>query len=436
MRARAIAVGLAALTVSAGVALGAGLFRNGGSAAFEVLAHVDPGGGYGGDVVLHDQIAYLSSHRGSDTCFAAGVRVFDLHDPRQPRRVATFADGVSAPVLAESWTEKTVVRTVATPSFTGTLAVTSVQACSPREGGFQGFALYDVSRPANPRRLALVRTEPRGSHEIWLQRRGARVYVYTAITASEIRSSPDGDTPGEPDFRIYDVSDPRSPMEVGGWGAWKELGLRPFEPGAGPLDGNFVHSVLGNAAGTRAYLSYWRLGTVILDVSDPTRPRYLGRTRGDTANTHSAWLDERRNLLVETHERTGGRPIFYRLRGSGDPVALATLTLPRRLLTEGHRRGGLSPVSGITLTDSVHDAKLDGTTAYLSWYSQGVVAADISDPTKPKVIARFLPRPGKDPERLLCPDHPCVAVWGMDIGPDYVVAADMISGLWVLKLNR
>ena len=433
MRARTIAVGLAAALA---VGVGATVLTHGSPAGFEVLAHVDPGGGYSGDVVLHHRFAYLSSHRGDETCFAAGVRVFDLHDPRKPRRVAAFADGASEPALAQSWTEKTIVRTVDTPSFAGELAVASIQACAPGKGGFQGFALYDVSSPSSPKRLALVRTEPRGSHEIWLQRRGSKAYVYTAIIASEIRTSPNGRTPGEPDFRIYDVSDPRRPVEVGGWGAWQELGLRPFEPGAARLDGNFVHSVLGNAAGTRAYLSYWKLGTVILDVSDPARPRYLGRTRGDTSSTHSAWLDEKRNVLVETHERDGGRPTFYRLRGAGDPEELATLTLPRRLLAEGHRGGGLSAVSGISLSDSVHDAKLDGMTAYLSWYSQGVVAVDLADPAQPKVIARFLPRPGKDPERLLCPDHPCVAVWGVDVGPGYVVASDLVSGLWVLKLNR
>jgi len=434
---RTIVVGLAAaIVVGAGAALGAALLKDDKPAGFEVLAHVDPGGGYAGDVVLHERVAYISSHRGEEECFAAGVRAFDLRDPRKPRRLATFADGASEPALAKSWTEKTIVRTVDTPTFTGDLAVTSVQACNPREGGFQGFALYDVSHPATPRRLALVRTEPRGSHEVWLQRRGSKAYVYTAIIASEIRTSPDGETPGEPDFRIYDVSDPRRPVKVGGWGAWKELGLQPFRSASNTLDGNFVHSVIGNAAGTRAYLSYWNLGTVILDVSDPTRPRYVGRTHGDTKYTHSAWLDEKRKLLVETHERAGGKPILYRLRGDGDPEELATLTLSRRLLTEGHRRGGLSAVSGIVLTDSVHDAKLDGTTAYFSWYSQGVVAADVSDPAQPKVIARFLPRPGKDPERLLCPDHPCVAVWGVDVGPGYVVASDLVSGLWVLKLNR
>ena len=60
--------------------------------------------------------------------------------------------------------------------------------------------------------------------------------------------------------------------------------------GRDALAANLVHSVITNDAGTRAYLSYWDLGTVILDISNPSAPRYLGRTgfEGDEdGNAHS-----------------------------------------------------------------------------------------------------------------------------------------------------
>ena len=105
-----------------------------------------------------------------------------------------------------------------------------------------------------------------------LTQAGGRALVFTASLRSEALDSPDGATPGRPDFRIWDVSDPHNPVQVGSWGAWKELGLKPFPDIRRPLDGNLTHSVVTNAAGTRAYLSYWDLGTVILDVSDPAAP--------------------------------------------------------------------------------------------------------------------------------------------------------------------
>ena len=89
---------------------------------------------------------------------------------RHPPRVSTFASGAAEPEVAGSWTEKTIVQHVATPAFSGDLAVTSFQHC--RDNAFRGFGLYDVTDPRAPRRLALVRTEVRGSHEIWLQPRG------------------------------------------------------------------------------------------------------------------------------------------------------------------------------------------------------------------------------------------------------------------------
>jgi hypothetical protein len=95
----------------------------------------------------------------------------------------------------------------------------------------------------------------------------------------------------------------------------------------------------------------------------------------------------------------------------------------------------MSAVNGLTLADSVHDPKVVGTRAYFSWYSQGVVAADVSDPARPRVLARFLPPAARDRESLLCPDRRCSAVWGVDTSGPYVVASDLNSGLWVLRLR-
>jgi hypothetical protein len=416
---------LAAALISATVAgVGGAVAARDQTARFEVLAHVPAPGGYSGDVVLHRGHAYLSSHRGSAACPAHGVRIYSLADPRRPKRLAAFGR------IPGTWTEKTIVRHVESAAFRGELAVTSVQACAP--GSFQGFALYDVTRPSRPKELTRFRTDPRGSHELWLQPVGRRAYVYTAIIASELRSSPDGTTPGEPDFRIVDVSDPRKPVVVGGWGAWKELGLVPFADPSKRLDGNFVHSVVGD--GTRAYLSYWDLGTVVLDVTTPARPRYLGRTRGAVDNSHSSWLG-RAGLLVETHEASGGKATLYG-RTAGDPVRLSTFSLPDAVIRQGHRVAGIAAVSGLELSDSVHDAKLQGSLALFSWYGQGVVAADVSNARKPRFLARFLARPEADPERLLCPGRRCTAVWGVDVEGETIVASDLISGLWVLRLRR
>ena len=383
----------------------------------EVLAHVYPGPGTNADVYGYRNHAYLASWVGRG-CLSKGVRVYDLRDPRNPTHVSTFADVASDPSLRRTWTEKVIVKHVNTPAFNGDLAVVSFQTCSGTADRldpsvFRGFGLYDVTNPAQPVQLALYATEPgvnRGSHEIWLESAGDRAYVYTAIIDSELRTER-----AKADFRIVDVSDPRSPVEVGQWGAWKELGIPPRETGRQ----NFVHSVITNDQATLAYLSYWDLGTVILDISNPAQPRYLGRTsfRADeTGNAHSAAIARGDDLLVETRETGAGLPAIYDISNPAAPVRLSDFVI------DGYER------------DTVHDPKIRGGKVYFSWYSFGVVVADISRPTQPKLLAQFVPEHDVVNPDFFC-TTPCTEVWGTFVDGNYVLASDMNSGLWVFRVK-
>jgi hypothetical protein len=407
-----------------------------------VVGHVDPGGGFNGDVVAHRGYAYLGSwgsRASAETCPSQGVRVYSLFNMASPQLAATFAGGTE-PGLAGTWTEKVIVRSVSTPSFKGDLATVSVQACVV--GAFRGFALYDVTNPAQPKRLALVETPgTSGSHEIWLQPVGSKVYVYTAIPRSEQVTSPDGATPGQADFRIFDVSDPSAPVQVGAWGAWKELGI---PTGGWDANGvprvNFVHSVTGD--GTRAYLSYWDLGAVILDVSNPAAPKYLGRTTfapNEEGNAHSTWVDGRTNVLVQTDEdfsvtsdSTGtleqawGYAHFYDVSNPASPQLLSTFKLPSTTQSPQSAAGYYS----------VHDPKLSGRYAYLSWYAEGVVVLDVSRPTAPRLVAQFVPPPAPDARGFWGPpDAAFTHVWGTFVYGANILASDINSGLWIFQVR-
>ena len=205
-------------------------------------------------------------------------------------------------MLEASWTEKIQVRRVHTRKFKGDLAAVSLQPCEA--GGIGGIALYDVTNPRHPRELAVFENGVSGVHELWMQVRGKRVYVYQATIFEEIFQFFDGLEPGNPDFRVIDVSDPRSPEQVGQWGAWEELDIVPTAAN-GSFPFNFVHSMIGNEDGDRVYLSYWDIGTVILDMSDPTDPEFIGRTSfgpNQEGNAHSSWLADRERILIENQE--------------------------------------------------------------------------------------------------------------------------------------
>jgi hypothetical protein len=424
-----VAVGLLGLAGGGVAQTEARAAKPDGPVRTQLLGHVNPGGSaYTADVVARRGYAYLGSWRGAGgACPSAGVRVFSLANPRLPKHVATFADGASEPDVRGTWTEKTIVRHVQTASFTGDLAVTSFQSCAA--GSFRGFGLYDVTNPAQPRRLALVHLDPRGSHEIWLAAARRHAWVYTAIPLSELLSAPDYDpktgtasTPGQPDFRIFDVTDPAKPRQVGAWGAWRKLGIRPTA-GRGFLPANFVHSVITNPQATRAFLSYWDLGTVILDIRQPANPRYLGRTGAHDAegDAHSAWLAKGGKVLIETHEDGLGRPYFFDISNQRRPRLLSKFGS----LTNGDPR---------QFVNGVHDPKVLGNRAYFSWYSRGVVIADISKPSRPRLLTRFVPRKTTDSAHGLC-DSPCTMTWGVFPTKSYVLAADMISGLWVFRVR-
>ena len=411
-----------------------------------VVGHVDPGGGFNADVVAHRRYAYLASWGAFeddqvDFCPSQGIRVYSLHKPSNPVLVATFGDEASEPDLAGTWTEKVIVRRINTPSFKGDLAVASIQSCT--EEAFAGFGLWDVTDPTNPERLALYEAAgTHGSHEIWLQRRGNRAYVYTAIPFSEFDTSPDGGTtPGRADFRIVDVSDPTNPTDVGEWGAWAELGVLPFFTDENGVErANFVHSVQGH--GKRAYLSYWDLGTVILDVSDPANPKYLGRTEfaaNEEGNAHSSWLGKGRKLLIQTDEdfdpsphpvleTAWGYARFFDISDPANPVQLSTFKLPSTTQ--------VPPPAEFNFY-SVHDPKVRGRLAYFSWYSEGVVVLNISDPAAPEMVAQFIPEPAADPQGFFAPPEVKFPfVWGVfPYRERLVLASDINSGLWIFRLG-
>jgi hypothetical protein len=378
------------------------------------LGHANPGGGYTGDVFVHRGFAYLSSWHGTN-CPAQGVRVYDLRKPSKPRRVATFADASNLSVRG-TWTEKTIVQHAATPSFTGELAAVSFQNC-PTTNSYRGFGLYDVTNPRAPKELSLVRTDPGGSHEIWLQTVRHRAYVYTAIPLAEFPGHPPS-----PGFRIFDATDPRHPTEIGSWIAPDSL--------RGSKAGVFVHSVRVNPAATRAYLSYWNLGTVILDISKPAHPEYLGRTQDRQGSAHSTAITPNGKVMIETHETNGGRPSFWDISNPRRPRLLSVFKPPSRLVKAAEARGS----AGFTL--GVHDPKILGKRAYFSWYGLGVIVADISNPRHPKFVAQFLPPPTRDPENEFCAKKSCTYTWGVYPTKTYVAAADMTGGLWTFRPPR
>jgi hypothetical protein len=403
------------------------------AAEFEVIGTYDPGTGSLADVWAHKGVAYLGSWVVG--CMGQGVRAISLADPENPTLLSTFGDSAGEPDVSGTWTEKVIVQRVNTPNFHGDLAAVSFQNCSfADQTSFRGFGVYDVTDPANPQRLALVRTASRGSHEIWLESRPGGAFVYTAVQRAEERTS-DGGIGGEKDFQVWDVSNPTEPVRVAQWGAWEELGLAPNTV-RGIAQ---VHSVIGD--GRRAYLAYWDHGTIILDMTNPSNPVFLGKTDFEDleeGNAHSNAVWGGGNLMIQndedfnpapsaTREQAWGYPRFFDISDPANPRRLGTFELPTT-------RQFPAPDAG---DYTVHDVKVRGSVAFFSWYAEGIVAVDVSRVSggrQPQFIAQWKPPlPNPDPSGGL-PDTG--QVWGVALERGLVLAADQNSGLYVLRLRR
>jgi hypothetical protein len=97
----------------------------------------------------------------------------------------------------------------------------------------------------------------------------------------------------------------------------------------------------------------------------------------------------------------------------------------------------------------VHNPFVSGHIAYLSWYSDGVRAVDISDPGNPVEIGSFVigGDTHKSSESLAAlrnsghRDHvedtgePETFVWGVFVEDGLIFLSDEMTGLWIVRLK-
>jgi hypothetical protein len=181
----------------------------------------------------------------------------------------------------------------------------------------------------------------------------------------------------------------------------------------------FLHSVAVSPDGQRAYLSYWDLGVLILDVSDPTAPRWLGwfdEPRSDEGNTHSVSLAHNGTLALVGDETFGppwGGLRLVDVQDPTDPVEVGTFaTVDSASNTPGEQYA-------YTIHNSVVDDR-NPDRAYLAWYADGVRLLDVSDASRPTELSSWVPRRGG-------------MIWSVSFMGDLLLAGDIDNGLFVLR---
>ena len=235
-----------------------------------IIGHSDQGGRPDGvQLMVHDGFAYTGH------MFSKGFSIVDVRDPKHPKPAGYFA----AP--PDTWnihlqTHGDLLLVINAKDmfaaaefqderayYKGALGKKVGTAAGPTaaRSWTAGMAVYDISKPAEPRQIGFMPIEGGGVHRIWYT--GGRWAYASALI--------DGFT--DYIFITIDMADPTRPVEAGRWwipGMNQAAGETPSWPAERRygLHHPIVH-------GDVAYCAWRDAGMVVLDVADRSAPKLI-----------------------------------------------------------------------------------------------------------------------------------------------------------------
>ena len=213
-------------------------------------------------------------------------------------------------------------------------------------------------------------------------------------------------------MHILDLSDPSAPRHVGRWE------LRPGETDKS------LHDVW--AEDGYAYLSYWDDGLVILDVGagthggTPTEPVFVSSFAYGMGNTHAAWREGNYVFLGDEIGTSDG------MRGYVHVVDVSDIDNPREVGKYEVPEAG------------AHNLWVEDGLMYIAYYQGGLRIVDVSGELRGDLY-----RQGREVGRYRTSAAigegitPLSAMaWGPQPHKGNIFVSDMNSGLWVIKYAR
>lgn len=345
--------------------------------------------GLNAGLAVADHCAYVGS-RGQGP-----VAVIDVIDPAHPTTVGELG--------ARSLTTTREVRAVPDQH----LLIVMSYALAPGGANRYDFYRWDTEcghpQPVGSYQLPLP------PHEFYLWRGGGRTLLFTSMFHG-----------GAGDLQIVDASDPAAPHLAGTWDS--PIGL--------------LHSMALSSDGARIYLSLWRGGMLVGDVSDFTAGRPGAALRLLTSpanalpaapggNVHSAVPVPGRPLVVITDERYPPSCPF-------GPARMADVSDPAHPREVSSFAPPNMPCSPGTYTS--HNPTMTPNLAFITWYSNGLQVFDISDPAHPALVASYLPTGPEPGQRSLELGVGGSMTWSYPIiRGDLIYVADIDQGLHILR---
>ncbi|HWM46704.1 MAG TPA: hypothetical protein VNR11_07305 [Xanthobacteraceae bacterium] len=368
----------------------------------KLVSYIDCAGG--GQVWVDGQRLYIGHMQAP-----SGTTIVDISDPRHPRTLARID-------VPDGWHSHKV-------RVANGIMIVNHEAVGkggpPDHRG--GLAIYDVSRPDQPKMITKWETAGAGVHRYDFDGR----YAYVSATVEGYVGNI---------VVILDLADPARPTEVSRWwipGQWKAGG--EDYPWADFVEPRCHHPL---RAGNRLNVSYWHHGMYILDISDLTRPKMISGHRRSPAFPHPTHtclsvptpLKGRKVMVVADEDVAALRPSapafawVFDVTDETLPTPIATINV-EGLDKDGSRQ---PPMTGCHQPSE----RFSGTIIPFAWFAQGLRLFDIHDPFSPREVGHYMPDPPAGADRASSND-----VTMDERGLIYLV--DRIRGVSVIetKLN-
>jgi len=291
-----------------------------------------------------------------------------------------------------------------------------------------GLAVYDISRPENPRRIGFMPVDGGGIHRVWYT--GGR-WAYVSVLL-------DGFT--DYIFMTVDMSNPAQPREAGRW--WiPGMNLAAGETPAWEATRRYgLHHAIIN--GDTAYAAWRDAGMVVLDIADRAKPKLIVHRNWSPpfgGGTHNCLPLPDRDLLVVLdeavldHQEDGPKLIWvFDNRVRENPVSISSFPTPAE--ADYKAKGGhFGP-------HNVHENRpgsfVSSQLIFATYQNAGIRVFDIFNPFIPKEVgAPVPPQPA-----TLADTRPNRArvVQSADVFVDakcLIYATDYNAGLYVLEFD-
>jgi len=289
-----------------------------------------------------------------------------------------------------------------------------------------GLAVYDISKPGEPRRIGFMPVEGGGIHRVWYT--GGRWAYASALI--------DGFT--DYIFITIDMGDPAKPREAGRYwipGMNQAAGEAPNWPGSSRF--GLHHAIVD---GDIAYAAWRDAGMVVIDVADRTKPKLISHRDGAPpfgGGTHNCLPLPDRDLLVVLdeavldHQEDGVKNIWmFDNRDKSNPVSIATFPQPAE--ADYKTKGGhFGP-------HNIHENRpgtfVSSQTIFATYQNAGIRVFDIRNQHAPVEVGAWVP-----PAPVRMADHRpnrARVIQSADVFVDaagLIYSTDYNAGLFILE---